>query len=485
MRLLRRIREVLRRNGRDDHGRSNHGAGSSASGGPPVRPLQKRQLDLRISADLFSRLRGHVEDFRRGEEAGFLLCSLSRLPDRDVLLARDFIPIPDTALERGRDGSVLSWSAEFNSEVLQQALESEATLVLVHSHGHSGPRFSGDDRRKELPLFGALSRLLDPLPTGTLLLGDGDASGSFWVGGANSLIFRRLVIVGETIESWHSVELRRPKHAVRRRLARQSIAIPASDLNLADATVAVVGVSGGGSHVIQQLSHQGVGTLIPIDDQVVDETNLGRLVGATEADIDVTPKTELARRVAEGIDSSIDVKPVPGRFPSAKSIAALKQAEIVVACLDSFRARADLNKFCRRYLIPLIDIGMVIRTRDERLILANGQLIVTLPDSACMRCWFLDDATLAQEERNRPAGYDQDPDAPGDPQVVSMNGTLASEACNSVLDLLTGFSGGQRGAKIWRYDGRSGELEQGDLPSVRPGCDACAERALGDPVRNL
>jgi molybdopterin/thiamine biosynthesis adenylyltransferase len=444
-------------------------------------PRRRQSLDLRIGARLFEEVRTHVEDFSNGEEAGFLLCSLSRLPERDVLLARRFVRVPEEALQRGKDGSVLSWSAEFNSNVLQQALNVDATLVLVHSHGYPRPRFSPDDRRREVPLFGAFSRLLDPLPTGSVLLGGGDATGSFWLSGANTLQLRRVVICGDPIETWHSTELPLSARPARPRLARQVVAIPESGAKLADAKVAVVGISGGGSHVIQQLAHQGVGTLIAIDDQIVDETNLGRVVGATEADIDVTPKTALAKRVATGIDSSIEVIEVRHRFPSAEAITQLKEADIVVACLDTFRARQDVNKFCRRYLIPLIDIGMVIKTREERLSLARGQLIASLPDTACLRCWFLDDATLAGEQREHPAGYDQNRRAPGDPQVVSMNGTLASEACNTVLDLLTGYSGGERGARLWKYDGRRGELERVELPSRRPDCDACAEEGLGDP----
>jgi molybdopterin/thiamine biosynthesis adenylyltransferase len=458
----------------------------AAAPDPPAPSLAARRLvEVRVPALLFDEVRRHVEDFSRSEEAGFLVCSLNRLAGSDRLLARRFIPIPESALARGEDGSVLSWSAEFNSQVLQAALDDDSTLVLTHSHGSKSPRFSPDDRRKELPLFGALSRLLAPLPTGTLLLGQEDAAGSFWLNGNQNLVFDRIVVVGETIRMWPSAALPRDPRPSRRRLDRQSVAIPRSDAALGEAKVAIIGVSGGGSHVLQQRAHQGVGTLIPVDDEFVDETNLGRLVGATEADIDVTAKTALAKRVAEGIDSSIRVIEVRHRFPSAEAIAALKEADIIVACLDSFRARADINKFARRYMIPLIDVGMVIRTRDERLVLASGQVISSLPHSACMRCWFLDEATLTEEALARPAGYDQNPDAPGDPQVVSMNGTLASEACNCVLDLLTGFSGNRRGAKIWRYDGRSGVLEQGELPSRRGDCDACAEEMRGDPPRTL
>ncbi|MGH2738908.1 MAG: Mov34/MPN/PAD-1 family protein, partial [Actinomycetota bacterium] len=132
----------------------------------PHSPAQKRSVDLRIVAGLFGEVRSHVEDSRRGEEAGFLICSLSRLDGRDVLLAREWHPIMSSAIERNAHGSVLSWSAQFNSNVLQRAVDLDGTPVLVHSHGSPAPEFSGDDRANERALFSAFSRILDPLPTG-------------------------------------------------------------------------------------------------------------------------------------------------------------------------------------------------------------------------------------------------------------------------------------------------------------------------------
>jgi molybdopterin/thiamine biosynthesis adenylyltransferase len=451
------------------------------AGAVEVVPI-RRYIDIRITRGLFDQVRAHVEDFSRGEEAGFLICALSRLDDRDVLLVREWMPVPEQAITRGGNGSVLSWSAAFNSEVLTHAMKLDGTPVLVHSHGSPYPRFSLDDRAKERPLFGAFSRIVEPLPTGTLLLGRGDAAGSFWLNGHNDLRFRRLVIIGDTVETWHSSEESPRASSARRRLNRQSLAIgPESDAKLADAKVAVVGVSGGGSHVVQQLAHQGIGTLIPVDDQTVDESNLGRLVGAIKADIDTTAKVDVALRVATGIDPSIQIIPVRERFPSKAGIEVLREADVVVACLDRFDAREAINAFCRRYLIPLIDVGMGIRSAGEHLAIADGQVIVSLPGHPCMRCWFLTDALLAREQHEHPAGYDRNPDAPGDPQVVSLNGVLASEACNCVLDILTGYSGGRRGAKIWQYEGRSGQLEQCALPSHRPHCPACVEEGRGDP----
>lgn len=143
---------------------------------------------------------------------------------------------------------------------------------------------------------------------------------------------------------------------------------------------------------------------------------------------------------------------------------------------------AQINAFCRRHHLPLVDVGLNIETGDGgHLLRADGQVICILPDSPCLQCTpLVSDAVLERERRERPPGYDLNPDAEGDPQVVSMNGTLASEAANIVLDLITGFSGGARGAGWWQYDGRRGDLYRADLPPRRVGCPACAEAGHGD-----
>ena len=63
-----------------------------------------------------------------------------------------------------------------------------------------------------------------------------------------------------------------------------------------------------------------------------------------------------------------------------------------------------------------------------------------------------------------------------------MNGTLASEACNCVLDLITGYSDGRRADRFWQYDRRSGTLDAHEIPTRNPCCPACAEQGLGDPA---
>jgi molybdopterin/thiamine biosynthesis adenylyltransferase len=222
--------------------------------------------------------------------------------------------------------------------------------------------------------------------------------------------------------------------------------------------------------------------LLPIDDQFVEEVNLSRMVGATPSDVDQVAKVDAMKRLITSIDPEIAVESVQARFPAQNVRDAMKSADLIVTCVDSFLVREQINAFCRRHLLPLVDIGLNITTEGERLKEAAGQLVVVTPDSPCLRCTpLLSDAVLERERTRRPPGYDLNADVEGDPQVVSMNGVLAAEACNSVLDLITGYAAGARGPGWWTYDGRRGELHTSSLPSHWPACPACAELAQGDP----
>src|SRR5258708_26963989 len=109
------------------------------------------------------------------------------------------------------------------------------------------------------------------------------------------------------------------------------------------------------------------------------------MIGSTPTDVG-KPKTDVMVRLINFIDPGIRVDPIGDYFASPEVLAALKTADIVVSCVDRFSVRAEINTFCRRYDIPLIDVGLVIKTKDDRLVRADGQLPLAVPDTASLRC---------------------------------------------------------------------------------------------------
>lgn len=170
-------------------------------------------------------------------------------------------------------------------------------------------------------------------------------------------------------------------------------------------------------------------------------------------------------------------------FPSPAALRALRECDVIVACLDRFRARNELNRFCKRYLIPLLDLGIEIGfSQDGVTATASipGRISKVQPDGPCLSCQgVVDDARLEDERGGRAPGFSESPRLP-DPAVITLNGVVVSIATTEVLQILTGFAGRESPNCGWIYDGVTGEVER--VEKRFRGCPVCVrERAAGDP----
>jgi len=212
--------------------------------------------------------------------------------------------------------------------------------------------------------------------------------------------------------------------------SRQSFLGAESDQELGATRVAIVGLGGGGSHIAQQLAHLGVGEFRLIDPDVIEASNLNRLVGGTQADVDQqVPKVDILKRTVLGIRPWARVEVVKALWQEADAL--LRDAHVIFGCVDGYLQRSYLEGAARRFGIPYIDIGMDVTELQSGGFAIAGQVIVSRPGCPCMRCiGFLTSARLAQEEND----YG---DAGVNPQVIWTNGTLASLAVGEFVKLRT------------------------------------------------
>lgn len=238
-------------------------------------------------------------------------------------------------------------------------------------------------------------------------------------------------------------------------LDRQSFLGADSDQVLAATTIGIVGLGGGGSHVAQQLAHVGIGRFVLIDPDIIEATNLNRLVGGTLADVKTaTPKVEIAKRLIKGVRPDAEVEAVKAEWQTA--VEKLKRCDVILGGVDSVRAKNELDAFCRRFLIPYIDQGMDVYGEAGRHLIA-GQVILSCPGRACLQCFGLvTEAALTEEGRNYGA-------AGGKPQVVWPNGVLASTAVGIVMQLVTPWFETPTDSAYLEYDGNLGTM----TPSYR------------------
>lgn len=253
----------------------------------------------------------------------------------------------------------------------------------------------------------------------------------------------------------------------------------AGQAQLRATTVAVVGVGGLGTHVVQQLALLGVGALNLVDGEEVDLTNRNRYVGVRHDDpIPGTPKVDIGERIICEIDPRIAVTKVQKSLLTEEGFAAVKQADHVFGCLDSDGIRLVLVELCSAYSRPLFDLASDVPPREDGEPLRYGGRVVFANGRDCPVCLGQIDVAEAQldlagdqarAERDRLYGIERRDLAEAGPSVASLNGVVASLAVTEFMVEVTGLRAANR---VLTYRGHIGGVSlRTDAP--RPGCYYC------------
>ena len=392
-----------------------------------------------------------------------------------ALIIKETVPVPEEAF---LGGTAAAWSHKFTMEQVDRARSVGAGICVLHTHGGSGlPGLSGTDRRSIADQAASIQSLYpETLVASVVTSGDWHASG---------VVYREHDQGVLAIDSarWlnHFIEVLPapgpPSSGQERGLRHLPVWGEVGEARVRNARLGVVGLGGGGSHVVQQLAHLGVRDVVGVDADLLERHNRSRVVGTEDADIGKKKLRAMKRLVRLASGGATRFTAVDDRFPAAQALAALSTCDVIVGCVDKHHVRKDLQAFAWQHAVPLVDIGLTIqptglRFRPE----IGGQVFIGLPGGPCMWCArVLTEAALAADLDEN--GYVRDG---GDAQVVSLNGVLASQAVTEVLNLLTGFQvpEGLRSPAKLIFDGR-GLMPVGNI-GVKPGCSTCSSVGSGD-----
>jgi len=387
-----------------------------------------------------------------GKEAvAFALCGRARRDGVEVLLVREVVPVP-YALCPVRTPTQVTWRGEALDAVLARALEHDLGLLKVHSHPTGYACFSSTDDEADSALFPSVAGWLgdDRGPMASaIMLPDGRMLGrSIW-GGAIGPELQAIRVAGEDFQYWFP--------------ACKSAAVPDHGLRVAqtfgDATYAqlrqlkigVVGCSGTGSPVAEQLARNGVGELVLVDGDAVEPKNLNRILNSTKFDARAAVnKTLVLERTIEAMGLGTRVRAHARDLLDIEVLRDLSTCDLVFGCMDSVDGRHVLNKLASAYLIPYIDVGVRLDADGKGGINSIWLAIHTLQpggsslksrrvyDQQDLEAAFMRRESPQEYERLRRDGYikgvrvDQ-------PAVISVNMAAASAAVNEFLARLHGF----------------------------------------------
>ncbi|MGE5341250.1 MAG: ThiF family adenylyltransferase [Candidatus Omnitrophota bacterium] len=126
---------------------------------------------------------------------------------------------------------------------------------------------------------------------------------------------------------------------------------------LKNATFMVVGAGALGNEVLKNLALLGVGNILVIDMDKIEDHNLTRSILFRGEDIGAYKSETAARRVKE-IDPSVNIHAFTGTIQDTFGLGVYRAVDVVFGCLDNIQARIDVNRNCLQTGALYIDGGL-------------------------------------------------------------------------------------------------------------------------------
>jgi molybdopterin/thiamine biosynthesis adenylyltransferase len=236
-----------------------------------------------------------------------------------------------------------------------------------------------------------------------------------------------------------------------------------------------------------QLVHLGVGEITVIDGDMVEASNVSRIIGATIGDIGVTWKVDVLARYAESVGLGTKVNAIRGRLGADVPLRALERCDVIFSCVDRHAPRALMNRFSYQKAILLFDMGSSFRVGNEgRIDSSGGRVVIAGPGRPCLACWGHIDPnririeSLPPEDRAREAadGYVSGADVP-QPSVIAFNTQIAGMAVVEFLRVVTQFAGACDPPLRLGVDFEAGTVRRNRLAGIRT-CSICSVLANGE-----
>jgi hypothetical protein len=387
---------------------------------------------------------------------------------RQALVVHRVVLVPHEHCERTENR--VTWPTDLLVPLLTEAARRNFAILKIHSHPGDYRRFSSVDDASDREFFGAVASWLDDeerihgsavmLPDGRLFARTMTSDGAFHA-------IETVQVAGEDLWVWAASEIdndRAPGGIVPTKPAihtsdqtlRTAQAFGSGTVaQLARLSIAVIGASGTGSPTVEMLARLGVGELVLVDDDRIEEKNLGRILNAAKADVPVDGrpgalKVDVLARAVRAMGLGTRVVPIPCSLWDADVVRRVSQCDVVFGCMDSYDGRDLLNRLAAYYVLPYFDVGVRLDADGRGGVdQICGTIHYLQPDGSSLISRGVitrDQVRAAALKRANPTAYREQVRAKylrgireERPAVISVNMLLASLGVNELLARLHGY----------------------------------------------
>jgi molybdopterin/thiamine biosynthesis adenylyltransferase len=310
---------------------------------------------LRMTGEQYALLKAHLFPGDGMEAAALALCGRRR-GSRHVLTIRKIVLIPHADCKR--TAVTITWPTSTADELIGEAAKRGLAILKIHSHPGGMKGFSNFDDKSDASFLGSVHTMLEDkqphasaviLPCGRVFARVLDYKEKFHPIGL-------VGVAGDDLDLWFAAAAAEVPEFARRHA--QVFGSGTVDM-LRRMRIAVVGCSGTGTPLIEQLVRLGVGKLVMVDPDRAEWRNLNRMYMTKAADANLSRfKVNALAETIGHIGLATEVVPMAKDLATPGVIRAVAECDLVFGCMDSVAGRDLLNRLATFYSMPYIDLGV-------------------------------------------------------------------------------------------------------------------------------
>lgn len=405
----------------------------------------KKKYELKLTEDTYKKLQAHLFPGDGKEAAAIALCGRNLTSEGVQLLIHELVLIPYGECKI-RESNLVQWSTDRLIPLLEKAEKYNMSILKIHCHPTWYDRFSETDDTSDKELFSSVYGCVNDLGphASAVMLPDGSMFARMILDDISFVPMNKIVCVGNEIVSLNSNwEIK----AISKYNVRTQQAFGDKTINLlSELKVGVVGCSGTGSPVIELLHRLGVGELVIVDPDLIEDVNLNRIIYSTTDDaINGKYKVNVLKEAIDASGIGTKVTAINNNIYDGQSVInKLKECAVIFGCMDSIDGRHLLNRIATFYLIPYFDLGVKLLSDKkggiEKIIGVVNYLIPGKSSLFTRGVYSSEELRAASMKRTNSEFYSQQRDlkyivdvAVKRPAVISVNFQISSLAVNDFL----------------------------------------------------
>ncbi len=335
------------------------------------------------------------------------------------------------------------------------------TIIDVHTHPftRTSVSFSATDDRDEKEFFRFLRETFGNINYASIVFSQQHYSARVWTVSSRSIVARRALLKTQTSpENIASSDFQEHADAHDEASAltdregffnRSVLALGLDGMRaiMGAQAISIVGVGGLGSIVAEHLIHMGFHEINLIDPDVLELSNLNRVVGAYYEDAQhKRAKVEVVRRHLTHINPDATVLAYQRDVHDQEIESVLALSDWMIVATDNHASRLRAQELSVRYFVPLLSLGVNITVKDQTIEDMSGEVITArVGDTLCLHCLKRINPIQVASERHPDTGirealvnrgYVAGKDVK-EPAVKTLNATVATMAVEVLINQYT------------------------------------------------